>query len=174
MESLINGVAVSALGECECGCGNLTRTAQAKFLPGHDQRLVSRIAQDLAHARISEDYSKVTFIVGEQAQRWPNLSDKVENAAWKLEAKLVKARAKSNGLTARQIIRANKIGEEIAERMAKVMAAEVTENGFTVKVGRWDYPAKLSNAGLVMRNTKRDGSGEWIRHTEKGQTFAAA
>lgn len=160
MESLINGVAVTALGDCECSCGNLTRTPEAKFLPGHDQRLVSRIAQDLAHARISEDYDKVTFIVGEQAQRWPNLSDKIENAAWKLESKLIKQAAKKS----------KKMNAALA-----ALDAELEATGeLTVKVGRWDYPAKLSNAGLVMRNTKRDGSGEWVRHTEKGQTFAAA
>jgi hypothetical protein len=164
MESLINGIAATLYDECECGCNNLTRSPEAKFLPGHDQRLVSRIAQDLAHARISKDYAKVTFIVGEQAQRWPNLSDKIENAAWKLEAKLVKARAKN----------ADKFASHLAERMATVMAAEATENEFTVKVGRWEYPAKMNNLGLVWRNTKRDGSGEWIRHTEKGRYVSAA
>lgn len=32
----------------------------------------------------------------------------------------------------------------------------------TVKVGRWDYPAKMDQNGIVVRNTKRDRSGEWV------------
>lgn len=32
-----------------------------------------------------------------------------------------------------------------------------------VKVGRWEYPARRSEpAGEYQRNTKRDGSGEWV------------
>ena len=77
---------------------------------------------------------------------------------------MVKARAKN----------ADKFASHLAERMATVMAAEATENEFTVKVGRWEYPAKMNNLGLVWRNTKRDGSGEWIRHTEKGRYVSAA
>lgn len=160
MESLINGIAATLYDECECGCNNLTRSPEAKFLPGHDQRLVSRIAQDLAHARISEDYAKVTFIVGEQAQRWPNLSDKIENAAWKLEAKLVK--------------QAQKRSKQLHAAVEDLDAELETTGELTVKVGRWEYPAKMNNLGLVWRNTKRDGSGEWIRHTEKGRYVSAA
>lgn len=160
MESLINGVAATLYDECDCGCNNLTRSPEAKFLPGHDQRLVSRIAQDLAHARISEDYAKVTFIVGEQAQRWPNLSDKIENAAWKLEAKLVK--------------QAQKRSKQLHAAVEDLDAELETTGELTVKVGRWEYPAKMNNLGLVWRNTKRDGSGEWIRHTEKGRYVSAA
>lgn len=160
MESLINGIAATLYDECECGCNNLTRSPEAKFLPGHDQRLVSRIAQDLAHARISEDYAKVTFIVGEQAQRWPNLSDKIENAAWKLEAKLVK--------------QAQKRSKQLHAAVEDLDAELETAGELTVKVGRWEYPAKMNNLGLVWRNTKRDGSGEWIRHTEKGRYVSAA
>lgn len=34
----------------------------------------------------------------------------------------------------------------------------------TAKVGRWEYPATLEvQTGTTMRNTKRDGSGEWVR-----------
>lgn len=30
-----------------------------------------------------------------------------------------------------------------------------------VKVGRWTYPA-MRKGGVILRNTKRDGSGEWV------------
>jgi len=43
---------------------------------------------------------------------------------------------------------------------------EAPEESYTVKVGRWDYPAKSSQTVdgelYVVRNTKRDGSGEWV------------
>lgn len=32
----------------------------------------------------------------------------------------------------------------------------------TVKVGRWEYPAKVDQDGTTVRNTKRDRSGEWV------------
>lgn len=32
----------------------------------------------------------------------------------------------------------------------------------TVRSGRWDYPAVLHDDGTAARNTKRDGSGEWV------------
>ena len=31
-----------------------------------------------------------------------------------------------------------------------------------VKFGRWTYPARQDHEGNVQRNTKRDGSGEWV------------
>lgn len=33
-----------------------------------------------------------------------------------------------------------------------------------VKVGRWSYPARQYEDGLIVRNTKRDGSGEWVAY----------
>jgi hypothetical protein len=33
----------------------------------------------------------------------------------------------------------------------------------TVKVGRWEYPARSMDNGTIERNTARDGSGEWIK-----------
>lgn len=164
MESLINGISATLYDECECGCNNLTRTPEARFLPGHDQRLVSIIGRKLAEARIAEDYDEVTKIVGEQAERWPNLEDKIENRAWKLESEMIKKAAKKSKSAA-------KVMREVAQEIAK--ATEVTDE-FTVKVGRWEYPAKMNNLGLVWRNTKRDGSGEWIRHTEGGRYVSAA
>jgi hypothetical protein len=42
----------------------------------------------------------------------------------------------------------------------------------TVKVGRWVYPAMKDAANGVVRNTKRDGSGEWVAAT--GTAFTAS
>lgn len=160
METLINGISAVLYDECDCGCNNLTRTPEARFLPGHDQRLVSIIGRKLAEARIAEDYDEVTKIVGEQAQRWPNLEDKIEHRAWKLESEMIK-----------------KASKKAAKMHAAVQALDEeleTTGELTVKVGRWEYPAKMNNLGLVWRNTKRDGSGEWVRHTEGGRYVSAA
>lgn len=35
-----------------------------------------------------------------------------------------------------------------------------------VKVGRWTYPARMIPGGEIERNTKRDGSGEWVAFTK--------
>lgn len=40
-----------------------------------------------------------------------------------------------------------------------------TAEGFktgSVKIGRWNYPTRTHTDGSVERNTKTDGSGEWI------------
>lgn len=47
-------------------------------------------------------------------------------------------------------------------------------NTGTVKVGRWEYPARRDESGDIERNTKRDGSGEWeVATTKVANTFAA-
>lgn len=44
---------------------------------------------------------------------------------------------------------------------AKATKATVTKSVEPVKVGRWTYPA-MRKGGVILRNTKRDGSGEWV------------
>lgn len=47
---------------------------------------------------------------------------------------------------------------------AKTHQIDPTEIAFEgiIKVGRWDYPARTFANGAQERNTKRDGSGEWV------------
>lgn len=35
---------------------------------------------------------------------------------------------------------------------------------YPVKIGRWEYPSR-TNGAQVQRNTKRDGSGEWVNYS---------
>jgi hypothetical protein len=50
----------------------------------------------------------------------------------------------------------------MVERLqAKASKPSKATKATTVKVGRWTYPARKVN-GSVERNTKRDGSGEWV------------
>lgn len=55
-----------------------------------------------------------------------------------------------------------------ARESVKKPATVPDENMYTigeVKVGRWTYPAQF-HATKTLRNTKRDGSGEWVEHTD--------
>lgn len=102
---------------------------------------------------------EINRLVREQDSRYPSLENKIESYAWRLESKWTKQAAKKSKKMHAAV---QALDEELA-----------TTGELTVKVGRWEYPAKLNNAGLVLRNTKRDGSGEWVRHTE-GATVVAA
>lgn len=42
----------------------------------------------------------------------------------------------------------------------------------TVKVGRWEYPAEVTDTG-IRRNAKRDGSGEWIEGIADAKVIAS-
>jgi hypothetical protein len=44
----------------------------------------------------------------------------------------------------------------------KAKKSAVRTANTTVKVGRWAYPGIVEADGSVFRNTKTDGSGEWI------------
>lgn len=53
-------------------------------------------------------------------------------------------------------------------KRARAASAPTTDEGVpgykegTIKVGRWEYPSRKYTDGSVERNTKRDGSGEWV------------
>lgn len=68
----------------------------------------------------------------------------------------------SNALRAKA---ANMVNAVTAKAEAKAASPKsgkpVIETAGEVKVGRWTYPARLVD-GLMERNTKRDGSGEWV------------
>ena len=164
MESLVNGMSINAYSFCACDCGERCNSTSARFRPGHDQKVVSRIGYALAEARLVMNQDEINRLVREQDSRYPSLENKIENYAWRLESKWTKQAAKKSKSAA-------KVMREVAQEIAK--ATEVTDE-FTVKVGRWEYPAKMNNLGLVWRNTTRDGSGEWGRHTEGGRYVSAA
>lgn len=60
--------------------------------------------------------------------------------------------------------------ERLQAKAAKPARQSMVTTG-TVKVGRWTYPARQSLDGTIVRNTKRDGSGEWVGI--EGVEFAA-
>jgi len=145
METLVNGHS----NKCNCNCGSYTINKGAKFLPGHDQRLVSIYGRELAEFAVANNQESFNKLSDKIDDHWPNLWDKTitrcENLRYKWEAK-----------------------------PRKESAEEGSDFNFVVKIGRWEYPAKMNQAGLVYRNSKRDGSGEWIRHNENGDVLATA
>lgn len=154
MEQTINGHAVGSLADCGCGCGNMTNSPKSVFRPGHDQKLVSKLAYEMKVAFGSGDDVSV-FRLEHQARLYsPALQGKIHNAFTK---------AKQN--TRKAATERRKALHEIAALDDLIKAFDVV-TPMTVKIGRWEYPAKLNDKGLVLRNTKRDGSGEWVRHQE--------
>lgn len=89
--------------------------------------------------------------------------------------------AKHAGIVAREIVATGKTtlvgilpsaalrhkATQMVERLSnpkaavKQVKATATKPVQPVKVGRWTYPAMIKD-GALLRNTKRDGSGEWI------------
>jgi hypothetical protein len=130
-------------GFCNCGCGQ-TIGKKSKFAQGHDARFVSELVTNYLAADKNSGQAKLII---ECVQY--ELSDALEAKFWKqYDRAVIKAEVKSAGGTV-----------ESGNKLAK--AAKSTPRTFEVKVGRWTYPATKSN-GKTYRNTKRDGSGEWV------------
>lgn len=64
----------------------------------------------------------------------------------------------SPALKAKAAKMVDRLASKSAARSAKATATASVPD---VKVGRWTYPARR-NGKVIERNTKRDGSGEWI------------
>lgn len=140
-------------GLCKCGCEQATEN---NYCPGHDARHVSNLLGILrnGHDDMQNPANTTNWddAVQELAKTLPTqaLTLKFHRAADRLADKLVRAAQRQN---------------ERDERHARKHAArEAATTPLEVKVGRWTYPARLTERGLLERNTKRDGSGEWVRH----------
>ena len=134
----IEGQLVKAFYDCACGCEQEVRSEKAVFLLGHDAKLVSRLANMM----------KIAFGSGDDAAVY-GLEQKAKYFSPALQGKIAKAFANAKGNTLAK-----------AKARQKAMNAVLFQ---TVKVGRWEYPAKHVD-GEWFRNAKRDGTGEWIRY----------
>lgn len=163
---------------CRCGCGESTSSSRTQYKPGHDARHAGIVARDIASSA-QPFFERVTADsdLGSQA-----LIEKAHAMAERLLAKATKTPAdrkpKSEGKKAdkkavaaivaqEEAAYAEALAAEVelrrADAEAQLAAEEAEEAGFvtTVKIGRWEYPAKNLD-GQIVRNTKRDGSGEWV------------
>lgn len=152
MKALINGVSATLYEDCACGCGGLTRSPEATWIPGHDQKWVGKMAHKVLVARTTGDQFMEMRVSNEIKLRSGALQAKVWGKVAKDWAKVTKKVQKSNNTVAAL--------DDLIQAIDDVAT-------LTVKVGRWEYPAKVNNKGLVLRNTKRDGTGDWIRHQEE-------
>lgn len=130
---------------CACGCKFGTLTPTATYLPGHDARHVSNLlaaivqSGDLSQANVNQFAKGLPSMPLQQ-----KLQTAVDNFARRQAAK--KAPKKSGGTW---------------------MDVDHT----VAKIGRWEYPVQEwvevtrtgdAPSGQFQRNTKRDGSGEWV------------
>lgn len=141
-----------APGACACGCGAEVTNAKRHFLPGHDQRLmgilvrahregleVSWMSGGLMISGTATDYAQLVLNEGGQAKL----------------ARYIATEPK----------RTRKGRRTTAAQAAEIIASAPVAPKFTegeVKIGRWVYPARSFPNGAIVRNTKRDGSGEWV------------
>ncbi|UAW08803.1 hypothetical protein SEA_SBLACKBERRY_58 [Microbacterium phage SBlackberry] len=138
--------------DCLCGCGQTT-SAKANYRPGHDASHVSMLLADIvAHGDLSQGAVKEYLKALPSGALQLKLQNAVDNFAAKQSAK--------------------------KPRAAKVERDEwVDIDTDEYKLGRWTYPvqALMLKEGVapkhpgeeseykeLRRNTKRDGSGEWV------------
>lgn len=137
----ING---SAFKGCACHCG-LPVTSRSDYRPGHDARHAGQVARDAVES----------FRHGQGAVDSPEFYTELANRP----ALAAKARKMALGIVAKD--EGKKTGRSIP---AQDMTGEV-------KIGRWTYPARMTIAGKVQRNTKRDGSGPWVSLGPNGKVI---
>lgn len=170
---------------CNCGCGEATSSSKTAYKPGHDARHAGQVARAMAAAKINGDatYSpaldtlpspKLRAKAEAMAKRIvQQVSEKASKAARKPAPKAPKGAADKADQKAADTLAAKVAAEEAAhveaelskraEIEAEIEQAEEPVSGeFTVKMGRWEYPARYTQDGSVERNSKRDGSGTWI------------
>ncbi|ALY10075.1 hypothetical protein RAP15_56 [Arthrobacter phage RAP15] len=169
--------------KCTCGCGEATSSAKTMYKPGHDARHAGNVARAMA-----ADYNDAGNADKLEALPTANLQHKAKMMAARLvskEAAKLERAAKARE-TRTSIPEDRKAPAKPAGKIAEVVAAEeaahaeetateVPEPMFEdetpvykelapVKVGRWEYPARQNHFGKTERNTKRDGSGEWVEY----------
>jgi len=151
---------------------NTNPNSKATFRPGGDAQYVSYLLggiineiADFGPERLGEgeDFAKYIRRVIRQEAANLGFSDA-------LKAKFLAA---AERILQRELDRQERDLIKAAKRAAKTAKAaergahviEVLDSG-TVKVGRWEYPARerkySDGTSLLQRNAKRDGSGEWI------------
>jgi hypothetical protein len=137
--------AVQVTGTCRCGCGEAV-AGKRIYRPGHDARHASQVAKALIAGASDEAYDALPT-----AALRLKAAGQVARAAKKAEVKA--ARARATGKRSGGSVNA-KHGTTTSE-MGKIVEG-------TVKIGRWTYPARTLGDKSVVRNTKRDGSGDWV------------
>lgn len=140
-------------GACRCGCGD-TPSAKRNFRPGHDQRLMGTLVRAARAGQTLRVFEQPETIYGATPVEYGRMVLTAQGQL-KLERYLAAEPKRAR--------RARTTAAQAAEVIAAPAAPKFTET--EVKVGRWTYPAREFPNGAVVRNTRRDGSGEWIDHS---------
>lgn len=134
---------------CLCGCGKPV-TSKVNYRPGHDARHVSALVNKAAQ------HSFADSIVTPLVTLLPTESLKV-----KFIAAVDRAAAKDSKRQNRQIGRVTNAQRKVEKLLENTQPLPLSTNATEVKVGRWSYPVNPNDP--TFRNTKRDGSGEWVK-----------
>lgn len=148
---------------------NTNPNSKATFRPGGDAAYVSYLLggiineiADFGPERLGEGEDFAKYIRRIVRQEAANLGFS--------EALKAKFLAAAERILQRELDRQERDLIKAAKKAAKTAKAkreviEILDAG-TVKVGRWEYPAReikySDDTELLQRNAKRDGSGEWI------------
>ncbi|AZS08712.1 hypothetical protein SEA_LENNOX_53 [Arthrobacter phage Lennox] len=172
---------------CNCGCGEATSSSKTMYKPGHDARHAGNVARAIAEAVLAGTEPKVSLkdlpsanLIHKADAMSKRLVEKArakaDRAAKAREARVSipedrKAPAKATKkvaevVAAEEAAHAEETATEVPEPMFEDETPVYRERGF-VKVGRWEYPLRENHFGKTERNTKRDGSGEWIEYEAK-------
>lgn len=176
---------------CGCG-QRLAKGSNADFAPGHDAKFVGKairlvvnplddetnadapmlllqeptlnqtedtLADDgisveqflSAEEVLNRRKAAVALIRGPQMGR-PLLAAKVEYGVNRAIAKITRKDAREDERAIRR--------QQAKEKKAAKKASQPEARAY--KLGRWEYPVRVTNAGQFQRNTKRDGSGTWV------------
>lgn len=177
---------------CNCGCGEATSSSKTQYKPGHDARHAGMVARAMAAAKINGD---TTYTPALSELPSPKLQAKAQAMAKRIvEQVAVKANKAARKPAAKPASKADKADAKAADTLAEKVAAEEAAHAeaeaakraeieaeieqaeeaeepvsgeFTVKMGRWEYPARYAQDGTVERNSKRSGDGEWIKFSGK-------
>lgn len=145
---------------------NQNPNSKATFRPGGDAMYVSYLLGGIINEMADERQGDQDFetyhrgVVDGQAANLgfsDGLRVKFLNAGHRIVGKEIERRTKADVKAAKKSAK--------AQKSTKRELIEVIETG-TVKVGRWEYPARelrfSDDIHTVQRNKNRDGSGEWI------------
>lgn len=165
---------------CACGCGQrLANGSNATFAPGHDAKFVGKAIRLVVNPLDDEVNIDAPMLLLQEPtlnQTKDTLADDEISVEQFLSAEEVLNRRKAavalirGPLMGRPLL-ASKVEYGVNRAIDKAArkaeprqrrAPKSKSKARAYKLGRWEYPVRVTNAGQFQRNTKRDGSGSWV------------
>lgn len=154
--------------KCACGCGRAIGR-KSTFAMGHDAKMVSLLAADLATGNLAYTNQVLGLALNTDQDIQANMDDAAKAVEGRFGAKLAtkytnaahSAWSKAVGKQDKAAKATEAKGRQAGKQAAPKAERQVVQE-HTVKIGRWEYPSRKWSDGAYERNTKRDGSGEWV------------